>query len=232
MVQNYEPRSHSLIIITVWSLWYARNKLTHEGIAKRVEDVTNFVLSYCHELARISTSFSHPSRHGQDCWIAPIVSAIKINTDASFNGPGRLSSSGIIIRDYDALILGCCHCVNHNITSVFFAKAMAVLQGIQFAIDLGLQRVVMESVNKSVISKLLSTDFDMSEIGQITRDIKEMTANFVECRFTFSGRQSNAPAHALAAEGLRLCTDRYWVEEAPPFVDRLAAQDRRSQEPP
>ncbi|KAK8578036.1 hypothetical protein V6N13_076705 [Hibiscus sabdariffa] len=46
------------------------------------------------------------------------------------------------------------------------------------------------------------------------------------------GKESNAPAHALAAEGLRLCTDRYWVEEAPPFVDRLAAQDRRSQEPP
>ncbi|KAK8488173.1 hypothetical protein V6N11_073220 [Hibiscus sabdariffa] len=71
-----------------------------------------------------------------------------------------------------------------------------------------------------------------SEISPIIRDIKEMVVFFRGCRFTFTGRESNSPAHELAAEGLRHNSDCFWIEETPPLVDLLAAKDRRNQEPP
>ncbi|KAK8573847.1 hypothetical protein V6N13_096778 [Hibiscus sabdariffa] len=91
---------------------------------------------------------------------------------------------------------------------------------------MGLQRVVLESDNKSVIWKQISHDFDRFEIGPIIRDVKEMVVFFRGCRFTFAGRQSNSLMHALAAKGLRHNSDRFWVKEAPTLVDHLAAQDR------
>ncbi|KAL4302969.1 hypothetical protein GQ457_10G007970 [Hibiscus cannabinus] len=109
---------------------------------------------------------------------------------------------------------------------------MVVFQGRQFACDFGLQSMIVESDSKPVISILLSNEFDLSEIGALTRDIKVLATYFVGCRFCFSRRSCNALAHALASKGLQLDSDHFWVEEAPSFVDRHVARDRSFQEPP
>ncbi|KAK8697488.1 hypothetical protein V6N13_113633 [Hibiscus sabdariffa] len=72
----------------------------------------------------------------------------------------------------------------------------------------------------------------MSDIGAITRDIKVFAGHFTSCSFTHIGRACNRVAHAMAARGLHLQSNRMWMEDAPDFVLQLAAEDRRFQDPP
>ncbi|KAL4296726.1 hypothetical protein GQ457_12G018660 [Hibiscus cannabinus] len=91
---------------------------------------------------------------------------------------------------------------------------------------------MVEGDNKSIVSKLNSTDQDISGIGSIIRSVKMLATNFVSCQFLFTGRSGNKPAHALASEGLRQFGDRFWIEDAPALILALAAQDRRFLDPP
>ncbi|KAK8691079.1 hypothetical protein V6N13_074600 [Hibiscus sabdariffa] len=51
-------------------------------------------------------------------------------------------------------------------------------------------------------------------------------------RVQLHGSNGSNPAHALAAEGLRLSIDRSWVEDAHDLVWNLAAHDCWFIEPP
>ncbi|MBA0812842.1 hypothetical protein Gohar_026776 [Gossypium harknessii] len=49
-----------LAAITIWALWYARNKLIHEGILQSVNDVFTFVRGYGREYRVLSSVLRHP----------------------------------------------------------------------------------------------------------------------------------------------------------------------------
>ncbi|KAL4339152.1 hypothetical protein GQ457_08G024440 [Hibiscus cannabinus] len=114
--------------------------MLYEGLIQRIEDVFTFVRAYHLELEQVSYSHCHPRRrrHDNDKWIPPPPSSYKINVDASFRSIDNVSCSGIIVGDFEAEIL-------------------ALLQGLDFARDLGLRLVIAKGDNKSVISKLNSS---------------------------------------------------------------------------
>ncbi|MBA0557940.1 hypothetical protein Golob_014982, partial [Gossypium lobatum] len=69
-------------------------------------------------------------------WKPPDAPFVKINFDAGFGGSEKLASTGVI-RDNEGRILGaCCH-TNKYIPNAFVAEALAGVQAIQFAADLG-----------------------------------------------------------------------------------------------
>ncbi|MBA0869982.1 hypothetical protein Goshw_006046 [Gossypium schwendimanii] len=49
-----------LTAITIWALWYARNKLIHEGVLQSVNDVVTFVRVYGREYRVLSSVLRHP----------------------------------------------------------------------------------------------------------------------------------------------------------------------------
>ncbi|KAK8579986.1 hypothetical protein V6N12_070279 [Hibiscus sabdariffa] len=72
----------------------------------------------------------------------------------------------------------------------------------------------------------------MSDIWAIIGGIKVFARLFASCRFTHIGRACNRTAHAIAAKGIHLQSDRMWMEDAHDFVLLLAAEDRRFQDLP
>ncbi|KAK8560087.1 hypothetical protein V6N12_012890 [Hibiscus sabdariffa] len=72
----------------------------------------------------------------------------------------------------------------------------------------------------------------MSDIRQLTIDIKVLARQFSFYRFTHTGRACSRTARAIVPRGLQLQYDRSWAEDAHEFVLQLAAEDRRFQDPP
>ncbi|KAK8705703.1 hypothetical protein V6N13_049297 [Hibiscus sabdariffa] len=63
-------------------------------------------------------------------------------------------------------------------------------------------------------------------LSPIISDTKEASKNFERLTFSYVGRKGNEPAHELAKIGLQYREPRYWIEEVPASVDRLAQREQ------
>ncbi|KAL4302002.1 hypothetical protein GQ457_10G000840 [Hibiscus cannabinus] len=191
-------RDQSLIAISYWALWYARNEIVHESRPFSAVRVSSFILSFLLELDSSIVVPASISLVKDVKWFPPDGSLIKLNFDASFNSVSNSSVSGIVARDSHGFIMAACTCPHRGIADAFIAEAVACEKAVSFALDLGFRSVQIEGDSLSVIKKLNSKEMDKSIISPIIGDIKVLCANFVSVTFSFVGRRGNAVAHELA----------------------------------
>ncbi|KAK9030169.1 hypothetical protein V6N11_031600 [Hibiscus sabdariffa] len=218
------------ILITIWGLWTARNKLLFEGQSKRPDDVATFVRSYCLELHIIQDRMK-PKLHRATYWVAPSLPFVKINFDSHFKQEAFTAVSGVIIRDNNGHSLGARSKMNCHIASSFAAEAHAAINGLQLALDLGFRYVILEGDSLSVIKKLKSEKEDFSEISALIWDAKQLSRAFSLCQFRFTPRDSNKVAHAMAQEWTSSSSEGIWIDGAPESITTLAAADRKQDVP-
>ncbi|KAH1097609.1 hypothetical protein J1N35_014530 [Gossypium stocksii] len=130
------------------------------------------------------------------------------------------------------MIMGACSQVTLVVSSVFSAKALVVLHGVRFVVDLGFRFVVLESDARAVVQKLQTESNDFSEISALIWEAKGLSRAFLECRFAFLERSGNWFAHAVVQECILRLEDGFWVEEALLLATTLLAVDRRLFNPP
>lgn len=82
-------------------------------------------------------------------------------------------------------------------------EATALLNGVQFTLEMGFRCVIAGSDSRLVINNINSRVEDYSELRSLTWDLKALVRNFSECRFQFVAREGNFFAHVMAEEGLR-----------------------------
>ncbi|KAK9043964.1 hypothetical protein V6N11_072287 [Hibiscus sabdariffa] len=100
-----DSRCQPLTAVTYWAIWYARNKLVHEGSACSLTRSSTFIQAFICELdTLVALSKPSPVSHVVK-WSPPAGNSIKINFDASFNSTARTSISGVIARDSQGFIL-------------------------------------------------------------------------------------------------------------------------------
>ncbi|GMI76104.1 hypothetical protein like AT4G29090 [Hibiscus trionum] len=229
---NIKHFSNEVIAYTIWSLWHARNKWIHDKIWQRIEELITFVRGYDYEFRSLEVMLSHPNTSGSVIWSRPPLDWVKVNTDASFPQNPTSSFTGMVVRNDTGAVQGATYRVVTSSPSPFFTEALAVLHGLLFAQDLGFRKIILESDSKTVISKVLSTEEDLSEIRSVTWSIKSLAAGFESCMFQFVPREGNRTAHTLAQAARTAGEDRFWVEDAPEEVLAVAETDRKLSEPP
>ncbi|MBA0611015.1 hypothetical protein Godav_011736, partial [Gossypium davidsonii] len=124
MFDTYIMIKRSEIAITIWALWYTRNKLVHEGTNQGVGELIVFIRSYCTELATLTS-------------------------DVGFVFAQRKACSGVIIHDAYGQNLGACSRLTNSVSSVFAAKELAVIHGLQFALEIGSLLMILEYIGQS-----------------------------------------------------------------------------------
>lgn len=62
----------------------------------------------------------------------------------------------------------------------------------------------------------------------LVKEIKERAKRFEELTFSSVGRSGNQVAHTLAVEEKWWSSQRVWIEEAPPRVEKEAERDGRN----
>ncbi|KAE8691619.1 hypothetical protein F3Y22_tig00110888pilonHSYRG00060 [Hibiscus syriacus] len=102
------------------------------------------------------------------------------------------------------MILGSCYMMNHHVTYAPPGETYAILQELQFALDIDFRRVTIESDANSIIMKLNNGETDHSTVGPFIRDTKQLARLFLSCKFSFIWRNGNKAAHAMIAEDLSI----------------------------
>ncbi|KAK9042476.1 hypothetical protein V6N11_017546 [Hibiscus sabdariffa] len=195
-------------IILIWGIWHAMNKLVHEGLSQRASEVVSFCMSYVREIEDVSASH-----------------------DSDFDMVEHSSISGVVVRDSEGQLLGSCVRLNSTIASCFAVEAQAVIQGLNFARDLGCLYVTLKSDSLTVISKPRSGNDDISVLRPHILEAKGISRSFASCQFVFMPRGGNVVAHRLAQFGKSLNVDSFWVEEIPSPLLVLVEADQCSLDP-
>ncbi|KAE8678736.1 hypothetical protein F3Y22_tig00111402pilonHSYRG00179 [Hibiscus syriacus] len=113
------------------------------GITRTVEkEFTGAPGSLCDFLRKMVEWVFVTLVHENSVWMPPTDSVVKVNVDASFSSACTSSCSGFMVRDSAGLIMASGFRLNKNLQSVFAAKALAVVQGLRFALYLGFQDIV------------------------------------------------------------------------------------------
>ncbi|MFQ6619728.1 hypothetical protein Gotur_001172 [Gossypium turneri] len=94
-------------------------------------------------------------------------------------------------------------------------------------IRMGIECVIIKGDSLTTIKKSKSDSEDKSEIGAITKNIKQYKENFQQIIFRHISRSANSLAHHLAKESLKKGEDLYLSGGVLDFVRR--AKERRRQ---
>ncbi|MBA0662403.1 hypothetical protein Goklo_006533, partial [Gossypium klotzschianum] len=150
-----------------------------------LEDVlVKFVQAYLSDLDRVNSKIPG-QRIEEERWRPRDLFAVKINFKATFDKETNKSSTCIVCRDSEGVILGSKTVVNIRIPTPFAAE------------------VVIEGDTLSVIEKVQSKEEDRSLISPYINDIKFLSKRFGRCYFKKTSRNDNGVVHGVANEGLK-----------------------------
>ncbi|KAK8690631.1 hypothetical protein V6N13_074162, partial [Hibiscus sabdariffa] len=214
-----------VLMVSFWVVWYARNKVVHEGIAPSVNNTISFVVAFLRENDLLSPQDCLRLSRSRDKWQALIVDVVKLNFDVAYDSHSTKSISGVICRDNEGFILAASSTPHWYVAGPFQDEALACLATVNVARDLGFTRVIVEGDSLTVIKKCLSEAIDVSLISLMIADIKHVSKGFVNINFNFVCREANDAAHILAQEGKAYSNPMYWIEEVPPKMMLAATKD-------
>ncbi|MBA0816062.1 hypothetical protein Gohar_000764, partial [Gossypium harknessii] len=136
------------------------------------------------------------------------------------------------LKELDNLELKLPAQINHsvaqvNIPDAFSAEALACVQALKFAREMGFTMIEVEGDSRTVISNINGAKEDKSHNSAYISDARTQVNHFMKVLFLHANRDCNKVAHAIAEEGFALREDTYWVEEVPTVALTAVAADRR-----
>jgi hypothetical protein len=92
MIETLDHSSFVELVVTLWAIWFARQRLIHDGEQQSPISTFAFVRSFLDDLAMMTSS---PPVHGKQgkakqtiSWIAPPIGYSKLNVDAATSRSG------------------------------------------------------------------------------------------------------------------------------------------------
>ncbi|KAL5776794.1 hypothetical protein ACOSP7_009720 [Xanthoceras sorbifolium] len=104
-------------------------------------------------------------------WQAPSPNWFKINLDAALDFKHKRVGFGIVIRDCHGQVVAALAQRYPLLVSVEVAEAMAIFRGLQFATEMGIGPLVMESDASTLISLIKVENPPLSDVGLVISDI-------------------------------------------------------------
>jgi hypothetical protein len=152
-----------------------------------------------HSQAHISNNQRHNRTTSDNKrWTRPDNNKIKINCDANLAVEGRWGL-GASFRDADGALLLAAAWVTPGSNDPTLAEAYAVYKAILLAIEHGLQEVIIESDNSTIINLINNGGNPRLYLGNVVNGIWRNTNSFSHWCFRSINREANKVAHGLAS---------------------------------
>ena len=156
-------------------------------------------------------------------WQAPPSGFMKINTNGTASG-GNPSCTGVAIRDCRGCLIATSSKVLPSTFSTEVTEALALLDGVLLALELGIFRVIFESDALSIIQAINESVLG-GELGHIVQNIKDISSSFSWCSFQHLNRSGNRTAHELARAARDSGVMQVWKGVCPSFVEHIILKD-------
>ncbi|KAA3467448.1 reverse transcriptase [Gossypium australe] len=221
-----KDQQRQMMALSLWGLWYRRNKPVHKGIKFSVIETVGFLKGYILELNNLREilSFSFVSLVNET-WKPPDPGFIKLNFDTAYYNDTKIAITVVLARNYEGKVVGAETYLFRVVNDAFVAEARACERALNMATTLGYRRVIVEGDSLTVIKSIKKRQNDKSVLRPITQNIFSLEANFKEISYRFIPRLVNSAAHALALEGRKRQIFQVWDDGLPDSVWRVVRKD-------
>lgn len=232
MIWSLSPEEQRKVIVFLWRLWSARNKVNANEKRWSTADICSSVIYHLTEFEGLKKQKEPQESRPQVCWRPPDANMYKLNIDASFLSSSGRGGWGYVARDqHGAFLDGGAGNITH-VSSALQAEAIAAWQGLQRAASVGMASVVLETDAANLGHALSSVDLDLSPDGGLFKRIRRfIVEHFDVCRISVRPRCCNKVADRLATYGCTAVPDgerEFWCR-APSFVTELVMGDTPEQ---
>ncbi|KAL1066849.1 hypothetical protein V6Z11_D12G089300 [Gossypium hirsutum] len=139
-----DEQQKQIIVISIWSLWFHRNKL----------EVLGFIRGYVHNIClNFMSPCSPPRPLIKEIWRPPDPGVIKLNFDASFLKEEKLAVTAILARNFTGEIVGVETYLFNDVADAFVAEARACERALIFAGRMCFRRLVVKGDLLTIIKK-------------------------------------------------------------------------------
>ena len=127
------------------------------------------------------------------------------------------SGYGVIIRNDNGEVMAAMTASGPKVSTSDEAELLACRRAIEFAMDAGFTRLIIEGDNSNVIQAISSPLKSFSLFGNVVNDIRHLIWGLQWTRVCCIRRGANKVAHTLAQYARNtLDEDLYWMEDSPP----------------
>ncbi|CAN1315847.1 hypothetical protein LINPERPRIM_LOCUS29851, partial [Linum perenne] len=137
-----------------------------------------------------------------DKWHTPAPTFIKINCDAALFAEHHAFGIGLVARDEDGVLIGYKMMNRQGCPPVKECEAEVVVAGVEWAVEQGLHRVILETDCQTVQLAMGRESGDMTEFGDIITKGRTLLEKISRYEVNFVRRSGNTVAHALAKQSL------------------------------
>ena len=196
---NREEFKAEIFVIMVWLLWNRRNAVQFGHPPLPVASICSSAGSYLQEFLQAQNDEPNPPRPPpMQQWRPSDPQCFKVNFDAAVFRRLTLAGIGVIARNHDGEAVGALSSPIPVAQSVADLEALACLKAAQFALEIGLTRVVFEGDSAIIINALLHGTGELASFGNILDDIRLHSSIFQFVEFVHVSRNCNSVIDALA----------------------------------
>lgn len=225
LLSNICSRKDAAIIICgMWALWSMKNKRRH-GEVWLLRQAVTWIKDTAFDLWSIlKQTGNHGDRRRQMQWIPPVETWTKCNVDGNFFTNSREGGTGAVLRDSKGNFRGAKAVWHERCLDAMTMEALACQEGLVLARQCGVQRIHLETDCLELVRLWELGDLQRSTVSPILKEMKNISSDFLEFRFSFANRDCNRVAHLLARQVSS--TNRWAVwHEAPTCVSHLLQND-------
>ena len=159
-----------------WIVWNQRNCLLHGGQLKVPSSLTNRAKEYITEfrIAQTRLGVQRTQQPNGDTWQPPPPEEFKLNFDAAvFLDSGRIGY-GAIIRNEKGEVMAAMTASGPMVRTSDEPELLACRKAIEFAVDAGFSRMIIEGDIINVIHAISSSLENTSPFGNVVDDIQHL----------------------------------------------------------
>ena len=152
-----------------------------------------------------------------DIWQPPPLEEFKLNFDAAvFSDLGR-TGYGAIIRNEKGEVMAAMTASGPMVCNSDEAEFLACRKAIEFGVDAGFSRLIVEGDNINVTRAISSSLENTSPFGNAVDDIRHLLRSLQWVSVGYIRRGGNQVAHVLAQYAKNSLDENvYWMEDSPP----------------
>ena len=216
MMAKLSMEELEIFLVQSWLIWHRRNtvlygsKMQHPGQLN--QRVTNLLREFRKAQSSLAVSLIRPS--SLQNWKPPAGQLFKLNFDAAIFE--NRSGVGAVIRNAAGKVMAALSARGEAEADSEEAEVRACRKALEFAIDAGFSKLMVEGDNSLVMSTISSNKPNWSHLGVIYDDIGFLAAGLSYVSFSCIQRNANSVAHLLARYANGLVEEVVWLEESPP----------------
>ena len=124
----------------------------------------------------------------------------EVNTDAAFVSATGDGAGGAVVRNSQGEIMMAAARFYKHLPDVLTSEALAARDGVMLAQELGVEQLILELDNSTLVALLRSEDGGRCAIAGLWQEIRERSRVFRSFDISFVNREGNEVAHLCASK--------------------------------